>query len=176
MGGTDVRSLSLLPLLALALSFGVARAEEEAPKARSVVLAVIVHPKNPVSDISFSELRAMLKLERQFWPNGRRAVLYLRPSETDESQVLLDRIYKMTPEKLQKYWVGKLFSGEIPAKPSYVPTAEAAGSRVSVQEGALSIVLAGEVPKDVKVLTIDKKKVDDKEYALSGVIEPASAP
>ncbi|MGQ0614302.1 MAG: hypothetical protein ACT4PV_11245 [Planctomycetaceae bacterium] len=169
-----MRSLLLLPLLALAI--GVARAEEGAAQPRAVVLAVIVHPKNPVSDISFSELRAMLKLERQFWPNGRRAVLYLRPGETDESNVLLEKIYKMTHEQLQKYWVGKLFSGEIPAKPSYVPTAEAAGSRVSVQEGAISIVLAGAVPKEVKVLTIDKKKVDDKEYALTGVIEPQSAP
>jgi len=171
MGGRPMRVLPLLPLLALAVG-----AEEEAPKPRAVVLAVIVHPKNPVSDISFSELRAMFKLERQFWPNGRRAVLYLRPSESDESKVLLDKVYRMTHEKLQKYWVGKLFSGEIPAKPSYVPTAEAAGSRVSGQEAAFSVVLAGEVPKDVKVLTIDRKKTDDAEYPLSGVIEPQSAP
>lgn len=129
-------------------------------------VAVIVNEKNPVADLSLADLRAILKLERQFWPNGRRVALFLRPGESAESRVLLDKVYKTTHEKLQKYWVSKVFSGEIPAKPSYVPTAEAAGSRVREGEGAISVVLSTEIPKDVRVLSIDGRKPDHAEYAL----------
>ena len=128
-----MRRMGTLLLLASRVS---ARAEEggETPpaggkKAPGVVeLAVIVHPKNPIRDVSFGELRAYLKMERQFWPNKRRCTIYLPPSKTTAHAVLLQQVYRMTNKKLQKYWVRKLFSGEIPAKPSYVPTAKAAGS------------------------------------------------
>ncbi|MGH7163363.1 MAG: hypothetical protein ACREID_07750 [Planctomycetota bacterium] len=166
----DLRSV--LAPVALLASLGAAAGE--AP--RRVELAVIVHAKNPVTDLSLSELRAYFKMERQFWPNGRRCVLYLRPSESAEHKILLDKVYRMTNEKLQKYWVAKLFSGEIPAKPSYVPTAEAAGSRVREGEGAVSIVLAGEVPKDVRVLAVGGKRPGDAEYPLAGEIHPPANP
>ena len=79
-------------------------------------------------------------------------------STTDEYDVLLQKVYRMSHKKLQKYWVRRLFSGEISAKPSYVPNAKAAGQEVMKSEGAISIVSAKEIPKDVKVLLIDGKK------------------
>jgi hypothetical protein len=78
----------------------------------------------------------------------------------------------MPVESLQKYWVGKLFSGEIPAKPSYVPNPEAAGSRVKESEGAVSVVLASDVPAGVRVLSITDKRPGDADYPLTGSTEP----
>jgi len=161
-------------IAALLLGAAALAEETEARKPRVVTLAVIVHPKNPVTELSLAELRAILKLERQFWPNGKRAVLYLRPSESDEHRVLLERVYRMSNERLQKYWVAKLFAGEIPAKPSYVPTAEAAGSRVRESEGAISFVRADEVPKDVRVLVVDKLEPGEKGYPLTLELPPPS--
>ncbi len=140
-------------------------AAEEVP----TVLMVIVHPENPVTDLPLSELRALCKLERQFWASKRRCALYLPPSKSDEYAVLLDRVYRMTHKKLQKYWVQKLFSGDIPSKPEHVPSAKLAVDKVKEEPGALSFLVAGEVPKGVKLVTIDGKKPGEKDYALLAI-------
>ena len=67
----------------LLFALGAAGAEEEsAPKERMVAVAVIVHPDNPIKELSLSELRSYLKLERQFWPNKQRCEVYLPPSRS----------------------------------------------------------------------------------------------
>jgi len=164
--------MGLLKRLLLLLPFMLGAAGASgAPEKKVVSLAVIVHEKNPVTDLSVSELRAIFRMEKQFWGSGKRAVLYLRPSDSVEQKILLDKVYRMSAEKLQKYWVSKLFSGEIPAKPSYVPTAEAAGSRVREAEGSVSVVLPSETPKGVRTLTIGGKKPGEAGYPLAAEIE-----
>ncbi len=152
-------------LLGATLALGQETATREAP-----ALAVIVNPNNPVTDLSVSQLRAYLKMERQFWPNGRRCEIFLRPSDTLETRILLDKIYKLPKDALDKYWDGKLYRGDIPSKPIPVPSAAAAASRVRESEGGISIVLANEIPSGVRVLTIGHAKPGDPKYPLVGEI------
>jgi len=133
-----------------------------------VALAVIVHPKNSLKKVSFSELRAYLKVRRQFWPNKKRCDLYLPPTNSPAYKLLLKKIYKTSHKRLQKYWTRKQFSGDIATKPSYVSSFRAAGKLVLKNQGALSIVPANRVPKGARVLLIDGKKPGDPGYALSG--------
>ena len=109
---------------------------------------------------------AYLKLRRQFWPDKQRASLYLPPHKLPTYRFLLERIYKMDHKKLQKYWTRKLFSGDIPAKPSSVPSEAAAGRLVAKDPGALSVVDASEIPEGVKVLRIDGKVPGEEGYPL----------
>ena len=76
-------------------------------------------------------------------------------------------IYKMSNKSLRKYWILKMFSGEIPAKPGHVPSAKAAGKRVRTSRGALAVVDASKVPEGVRVLLIDGKKPGQKGYPLT---------
>jgi hypothetical protein len=159
-------------LLALSCAgVAAARAEDEGSTAKPapLVLAVIVHPKNPVTKVSFSELRSYLKVDREFWPNRKRCDVYLPQVSSNEYDVLLQKVYRMDNKKLQKYWVRRLFAGEISAKPSYVPSAKAAGEQVLKSEGAISVVAAHEVPEGVRVLLLDGKKPGDEGYPLVGV-------
>ena len=158
------RALFLFGFAALA----GARAEDPPQKA-PLELAVIVHPKNPVSKVTLAELRAYLKVEKEFWPDRKHCDVYLPQSTTDEYDVLLQKVYRMSHKKLQKYWVRRLFSGEISAKPSYVPSAKAAGAEVLKSEGAISVVSAKAIPVGVKVLLIDGKKPGEEGYPLVGV-------
>ena len=135
---------------------------------KEITLAVIVHPKNPVKTVSFSELRAYLKVERQFWPNRKRCQVFLPSRKTDAYAILLKKVYRMSHNKLQKFWVRRLFSGQIPDKPSFVPSSTAAGKQVLKSQGSLSIVDARKVPKGVRVLLIDGKKPGDAGYSLKG--------
>jgi hypothetical protein len=159
-----MRAFLLLSWAALAS----ARAEDPPPKA-PLELAVIVHPQNPVTKVSLAELRTYLKVEREFWPNRKRCDVYLPQSTTDEYDVLLQKVYRMSHKKLQKYWHRRLFSGEISSKPSYVPSAKAAGEQVLKSEGGISVVAAKDVPKGVNVLLIDGKKPGEEGYPLVGI-------
>ena len=176
MGG--IRWVALLALAVSALGQADDGIAPEPPPRKerkpgdTIALAAILHRQNPGTELSMAELRSYFRMEKQFWPNKRRAVLYLRASDSLEYEILLDKVYKMSHEKLQKFWVRQLFSGEIPAKPSYVPSADAAGSRVHAGEGAVSVVLADEIPKGVRVLKIDGKKPTDEGYPLKGVVKP----
>lgn len=140
---------------------------EQAPAAAPVALAVIVNPKNPTTGLTFTELRSHLKLELQFWSNGERATLLLRASDSEETKILLAHVYEMAARELRKYWIGRVFRGEIAAAPTIVPTAAAAGARVRDSEGAFSIVLATEVPDGVRVLAIDGKRPGEVGYPLT---------
>ena len=162
----------LLPLLLLLTVAGSpTHAEQEAPE---IALAVVVNAKNPVKKISFGELRAYLKMTRQFWPTRKRCDLYLPPHTTDAYKILLNTVYKTSHKKLQRYWVRKLFSGDIPAKPVYVPSAKAAAAVVRRNIGALTVLPADQIPTGVRVLPVDGKKPGDKGYRLVGKKTPRS--
>jgi len=159
--------IPLLPfLLATTLLLLGARAQE--PRvAPAQAVAVIVDPRNPITDVAFDDLRAYCRLDRQFWPDKTKTALFLRPSSSTEGRVLLQRVYRMTHAELQRFWVAKIFRNEIAAKPPVVPTAHAAGARVREVEGAFSFVLASEVPEGVRVITVDGKQPSDPGYALT---------
>jgi len=74
----------------------------------------------------------------------------------------------MTRSEYKRYWNGKLHRGDISLLPPTVPTAEKAAAQVRKLKGAITVVRADQLPKDVKVLQIDGKKPGDKGYALSG--------
>ena len=135
---------------------------------KEITLAVVVHAKNPIKTVSFAELRAYLKVERQFWPNKKRVELFLRPSRSLEMEILLSKIYRMSNDELRKYWVGKVFRGDITKRPAIVPNVAAARSRVLKVTGAMTVVLADEIPEGVRVLTIGGKKPSDPDYPLFG--------
>jgi len=158
--------LKLAALVLLAAAAPEMRPEGAPGALTAKALAVIVNPRNPTTNVSFNELRSYLKLERGFWPDKTRCELLLRPSNSLEMEILFAKVYRMSSDELRKYWVGKVFRGEISAKPSVVPTVASACSRVQKILGALTVMLADEVPEGVRVLTIDGKKPGDEGYPL----------
>ena len=155
----------LLPLLA-ALAVWLLQDPAPNPPPAPVEVAVIVHPENKVSDPTREQLRTWLTLERQFWPEGRRVVIYLRPAATPEMEVLLKKVYRMTEPQLRQYWIRRLHTGEIPAAPSVLRSAAAASKEVKETPGGLSIVPAAEVPAGVRVFRVDGKRPGEKGYPL----------
>jgi hypothetical protein len=164
---------SLAAFLALAGAPPRANVPLRAPAVAAVAVpavaavAVIVHPDNPVANLAFDDLKTILKLDRQFWDDKTRVVLLARPSDTKEQGALLKDVYALEEKELRKYWVGKLFAGKIAAIPTVVKTSAAAGRLVRQSAGAISVVLAADVPDGVKVLTIDGKKPGDAGYPLT---------
>jgi hypothetical protein len=166
-----IGSLALV-LLAFASSYHcTARADRPPEHKDRRLLAVIVHPDNPTTELSFDQLRALFTLEKQFWPNGKRCILFQPPRGSVTKEILLERVYKKSEEELKKYWVAKLFKGEIIALPSVVRTSKAAGAIVRKMEGAVSAVPVDEIPEGVLVLKIDGKSPSDPGYPLVQVTD-----
>jgi hypothetical protein len=164
MAGGRAAGIALKAALFLSALVGVVPAALPAPAAS---VAIIVHPANAMADPTLQQLRGLLSLDRQFWPDGHRVVLFLPPSNSTEKLVLLDRVYEMSDADLRKYWVAQLFRGSIPAIPASLRTSEAIGLAVQQSQGAISAVIAGAVPPGVRVLKIDGKSPGEPGYPLS---------
>ncbi len=130
-------------------------------------VAIVVNPSNDVADVSRDDLRAIFRLERQFWPSGRRITLLLPPSGSVEKDVLLRQLYGVDDAELRKYWVAQLFRGAIPAIPSTVRSPEALSAAVRSSEGGISAVPVTAIPPGVRVLRIDGKDPHDPGYPLA---------
>jgi hypothetical protein len=61
-----------------------------------------------------------------------------------------------------------MFSGDIPAKPAYVPSSKKAAQKIRTSPGAVSVVRVADIPKGVRVLTINGKKPGQPGYPLLG--------
>lgn len=142
-------------------------AEKVAREAAARAVAIVVHPDNPISDLSLFELRDYVTLARQRWPGGARVVVFLRRSTTPEMRSLLRRVYRRSPSALRRYWVKKLYQGRIPAIPSTLRTCRGTAAAVRKFPGAISFLRADRVPDGVKVLRIDGKLPADRGYPLT---------
>ena len=161
-----VEGLAFLMLSLLGTGLSTPREAPRPMQERPRALAVIVNPKNPITNLSFNELRSHLRLDQQFWPDKERVELFLRPDDSPEMGILLEQAYRMSADELDKFWIGKIFRGEIRAKPKVTPNAKATLSRVLKVRGALGVVLAGESTTGARVLTIDGKRPGEPGYPL----------
>jgi len=133
----------------------------------SGTLAVIVNPANASPDPSFEELQAILRMERQFWKDGRRVVLILPAGGSAEKNLLLEKVYHTTDAELRHDWARRLFAGEIPAVPSTLRTNEALIAAVKRAPGVIAVVPAASVGQGVRVLAIGGKKPGQQGYPLA---------
>jgi hypothetical protein len=137
------------------------------PARERTAIAIIVNAGNDVPDPSLDDLRAVFTLERQFWPDGRRIVLFLPPPDSPSRNVLLDRLYGMSDFELRKHWVGELFRGAIPSIPSTLPGTEALVAAVAGSPGGIAAVPARAVPAGLRVLRVGGRRPDDSGYPLT---------
>lgn len=165
-----MRLLSIAPLALLvaarAVLYPAPLAQEHAPAGSAV--AVIVNQANTTADPSFYDLQAILKLQTQFWRDGKRVVLLLPPSGSAAKDLLLEKVYHRTDSQLRMEWARRLFAGEIPAVPTTLRSVEALVAAVGRSAGAIAVVPAGtSVPENVRILSVAGKRPGDHGYALS---------
>jgi ABC-type phosphate transport system substrate-binding protein len=143
-----------------ATAAGLAAGEQ--PKA----VAVVVHPRISVDNLSMADLRKVMLGDRQYWTPSLRVTLLIRAPVARERDVVLKKIYRMTEAQYRQYWIAKVFRAEAPSSPKVVYSNQSATEIVAALPGAISFVDATQVPKGLKVLKIDGHLPDDKEYPL----------
>lgn len=129
-------------------------------------LAIIVNPSNPVENCSFEELRKIFMGEKSHWPNGRRITLVMLDPTLPERKVVLREIYNMSEKDLNNHFIQGVFSGGVLAPPKTLASAAEVRKFVFNVPGAIGYVRGTDVDPSVKILRIDGRLPDDKDYRL----------
>jgi len=129
-------------------------------------MAVVVHPKVSVSDLSFAELRKVLLGDRQFWSPNEPITLLVRAPTAPERTILLEKIYDMTEAQFKQYWVAKVFRAETASGPKIVISTQMAMGLVEAIEGSVALVDVKDVKPGMKVLKINGILPGAKGYPL----------
>jgi ABC-type phosphate transport system substrate-binding protein len=137
-----------------------------APAAVAGDIAVVVHPSVKVENLTFVELRKILRGDRQFWAPGKPVTLVVRAPDAPERTVLLKKVYEMNEAQFKQYWVAKVFRAEATDGPKVVISNQKVVELVGVIPGAISLVEAGDVPEGITVVKIDGKAPGEAGYAL----------
>src|SRR5262245_47806724 len=155
------QSAILLPLLCWsALMAGIISAQGAGDR------AIVTHPGTPVSQLTFTELRQVLKGDKQYWSPDLPVVLFVRAPTSAERSAVLDVIYQMTEPQFKQYWIAKQFRAESATSPKNMRSNDLTQQFVSSTAGAIGFMAAGDVKPGVQVLKIDGRMPGESGYKL----------
>ena len=117
-------------------------------------IAVAVNPKNPVSNVSRSELRKIFAGEKRTWAGGLSIKIITRAPESYERIVLL-RLLGMSESEYKQYWIGQVFQGDAQAEPAAVFSNGMQKEAISSFLGAIALIDTKDVKPGMKVLKVD---------------------
>lgn len=129
-------------------------------------IAVVVRPDTPVDQLTLSQTRKLFLGERQFWNSNLGVTLLVHAPGARERDVLLKVVYRMSEAEFRQYWILKMFRAEAEAGPKIVYSNQMAAELVTALPGSVAFVDATQVPKGLKVLSIDGKLPGQAGYPL----------
>ena len=130
--------------------------------------AVVVHPDNPLEDISLKELQKVFKAEKQHWADKSPIYLVLPKSDQREHGLLLDKVFEMTDKELARHWIELIYRNKLAERPKQFPSIALMLRIVERKRSAIAVVDASSLTEEsrVKVLTLDGKRPGAKAYGL----------
>jgi ABC-type phosphate transport system substrate-binding protein len=135
-------------------------------------LAIIVNTTNPVDSLSRLELRKVFLGERSHWPNGRRITLVMMEPGQAERKTLIRQVCQMSETDFREHFLHGLFTGEL-ISPKTLSSPVGVRKFVFNVPGAIGYVRAADVDSSVKVLRVDGRLPENKEYNLR-ILPPAA--
>jgi len=156
---SPIRRRVLIGVLAAAALVGVLVAQ--APD-----IAIVVRPDTPVDNLTFAELRRVMRGDRQFWSSNLRVTLLVRAPGARERDIVLKTVYQMSEAQFRQYWIAKVFRAEAASGPRIVYSNEMAIELALAVPGAVACIDATQVPKGLKTLKINGALPGDKAYPL----------
>ncbi|MBF9142583.1 hypothetical protein [Hymenobacter properus] len=140
--------LTLFLLFLLVAGLTPARAQDQN-------LVIIGNGKGVPNDMNMAQLRATMRGEKLRWPDGSKVVIALLKTTTPIGQSTSKKIYNMSANELNKYWLALVFQGKADAPNFFNSEAELA-EFVAQTAGAIGVVNQP-VPTS-KTITVEGKK------------------
>jgi ABC-type phosphate transport system substrate-binding protein len=151
--GLSSLRLIVFGLLILCVGEGMSAAKQ---------IAVIVNKGNSVQDISAADITKIFKCGTRKWASGTQITVVVRDPSTPEMELLLSRIYKVSPEELKGFIATHKEAIVI------VDSNAAMLSAVHTIPGAIGLIDVFLINQEVKVLKIDGKLPVEYGYILRG--------
>ena len=119
-------------------------------------ISVIRNSKGAPETMDAKELKNVLKGEKQRWKDGTKIVIALMKTNTPIGQTSAKKIYNMTGDELNRYWLALVFQGKVSA-PSFFNSLSELETFVAQTPGAIGVVKLAP-SNESQVIVIDGKK------------------
>jgi hypothetical protein len=124
-------------------------------KAQDMSLVVIANTKGPPPEMKLAQLKSTMKGEKLRWPDGTKVVIALLKSTTPIGTNTSKKIYNMSANELNKYWLALVFQGKADA-PNFFNSEAELEEFVSQTNGAIGVV--NHPSASNKVIVIDGQR------------------
>ena len=123
--------------------------------AQNTELTIIGNSKSVPSEMNMQQLKSVLKGEKQRWSDGTKVVIALMKTNTDVGTNTSEKLYNMTGNELNKYFLALVFQGKVKA-PTFFNSVNDLESYVAQTPGAIG-VLDKANDKLLKTIIVDGK-------------------
>lgn len=127
-----------------------------ASKAQTSLMA-IGNVSDVPAEMQLSELKSILMGEKQRWKNGDRILVALMKTNTPTGKATSEKIYDMTGDELNKFWLALVFQGKAQA-PKFFASANELEDFVAQNPGAIGIVDKPVSGSELKFININGQK------------------
>ncbi|MGY2131781.1 hypothetical protein ACW9KT_06115 [Hymenobacter sp. HD11105] len=124
-------------------------------RAQDLPLVVIANGKGAPAEMKLSQLKAVMRGERLRWPDGSKVVIALMKSSTPIGTYTGQKIYNMSANELNKYWLALVFQGKADP-PNFFNSEAELEEFIAQTTGAIGVV--NQPPSSGKTVLIDGKK------------------
>lgn len=107
--------------------------------AEEVKLTVITNEKAAPKQIPYGELKAIFRGEKPRWIDGSKVRIALMKPRTEIGKITARKIYNMSSNELNKYWLALVFQGRT-SPPKFFSYEEDLKKYVLETEGAIGII------------------------------------
>ncbi len=142
-------------LLALALVPLTARLVGAQPAEARLV--AIVSAQGTASELSAGEFRQLLTGEKQRWKGGAKVAIALMKTTNPVGEATAQRVFRMTGNQLNKYWLALVFQGRAKAPVFFTSETELAAF-VRDTPGAIGVVSQAAAAGQ-KIATVEGKEI-----------------
>lgn len=123
--------------------------------AQDMSLTVIANSKGAPSEMKLAQLKSTMRGEKLRWPDGNKVVIALLKSTTPIGTNTSKKIYNMSANELNKYWLALVFQGKADA-PNFFNSEAELEEFVAQTTGAIGVV--NHPSASNKVVIIDGQK------------------
>ena len=124
---------------------------------QSISLTVISNQDGAPSEMKLTELKSILMGQDKRWNNGNKIILALMKTNTEIGKNICEKLYGMTGDELNKFWLALVFQGKT-EPPNFFDSVGMLEKFVSKNPGAIGIIDQSPPVPGVRVVLIDGQK------------------
>lgn len=123
---------------------------------QDMTLIAVSNSKGAPSAMKMSELKSVLKGEKQRWSDGTKVSIVLMKTNTPVGEATCQKIYNMSGDKVKRFWLGLSFSGKADA-PIFCNSIAELEAILAQTPGAIGVVDKVSTGTNIKIIMVDGK-------------------